>query len=89
MLSKIRKAGQRHPNKPNAYQYEVLVHWKGYEDVTWEPLENIINDVPDMVEDFVIDRWGISAEQIHSCKHKGDTYYIDPKNATLQPHASQ
>ena len=29
-LSKIRRVGTRHPSKKLAYQYEVLVHWKGY-----------------------------------------------------------
>lgn len=56
--------------------------------MTWEPLENIINDVPDMVEDFVIDRFGISAEQIQSCKYKGETYYIVPKRSPEQTNAA-
>ena len=38
----------------------MLVHWRGYDDITWEPLDNLMQDVPDMVEDFFIDTWGVS-----------------------------
>jgi hypothetical protein len=51
------RRGPKHPTSKNAYQWEVLVHWKGYDDVTWEPLENLIDDVRDMVEDMVLDKW--------------------------------
>ena len=57
----------------------MLVHWKGYDDITWEPLENLLGDVPEMVEDFVIDRWGIQTNDITTCKYKGETYYVVPE----------
>lgn len=83
MLSKIRKCA-KHPKQPNAFKYEVLVHWKGYDDVTWEPLENILSDVPDMVEDFLIDRFGISSEQLESYANgkDGETYYVIPTSSS-------
>lgn len=59
-LAKIRRAGPKHPKESHAHQYELLVHWKGYDDITWEPLENLIHDVPDMVDQFVKQRWGFT-----------------------------
>lgn len=55
-LSKLRR-GAKHPRKANAYQFVVQVHWKGFKDMTWEPLENLMNDVPEMVEKIVLDEW--------------------------------
>lgn len=77
-LAKIRRAGSRHPKEAHAHQYELLVHWKGYDDITWEPLENLIHDVPDMVDDFVYARWNIRMKHVKQIKHKGDTYFIVP-----------
>lgn len=61
-LSKIRRVGSKHPTKPLACQYEVLVSWKGYSDITWEPLENLIHDVPEMVDEFLELKWGVAAD---------------------------
>ena len=55
------------------------MHWKGYEDVTWEPLENLLNDVPDMVEDFTLDIFGIQSSDINTCVWKGEKYFVFPE----------
>lgn len=47
------------PGKPNLRQFQILVHWKGYNDDTWEPFENLIEDVPDMVDGFFKRRYGV------------------------------
>lgn len=80
-LAKIRKTGTKHPNRINAHQYELLVHWKGYSDITWEPLENLVCDVPDMVDDFVQQRFGIEMAKVQKCKYRGETYYVVPDAA--------
>ena len=49
----------------------MLVHWRGYNDVTWEPLENLLVDVPDDVNDFFINKWGIAVDTIEHFKHRG------------------
>ena len=36
--------------------YELQVKWQGLDDATWEPLETMAQDVPDLVNDFVAAR---------------------------------
>lgn len=31
---------------------EFLIKWKGYSKATWEPAETILEDIPDLVQDF-------------------------------------
>ena len=69
-LSKMRK-GARHPRYPNAYQSKVLVHWKGYDDTTWEPLENLIQDVREMAEKLVLQKWLVTLKELTIYKSKG------------------
>lgn len=54
-LTEIKKEA-KHPFK-DAYIYKVHVYWQGFEDgdKTWEPLENLIADVPEMVKEFLRD----------------------------------
>ena len=34
-------------------EYEVETHWLGFEEPTWEPLENLQQFIPDMLDDFL------------------------------------
>ena len=52
-LLKIRKT-KKHGRVANMNMYEMLVRWEGFDSDgdTWEPLENLMSDVSQMVDDF-------------------------------------
>ena len=87
-LEKVRRR-KKHPNKQHAYAFELLVHWKGYDDVTWEPLENLINDVPDMIEDFMMDKWQCGTDDLTIYKVKDATYFRVPTTEQVEAKRNQ
>jgi len=50
--------GKRHPRLRNAHRYTVKTLWTGYEgtadESSWEPFENIIEDIPHMAYEFLL-----------------------------------
>ena len=46
--------GKKHPLGTDAYAYKVWVNWQSYDENTLEPLENLIEDVRNMVEPFIL-----------------------------------
>lgn len=64
--------------KPDFRQYQLLVNWRGYDEDTWEPLENLFEDVPDLVDDFFERKYGIvfsQCEEIKKKRVKGDVFW--------------
>ena len=43
-----RLVGQRNSSRGP----EIQVKWKGYDELTWEPRRNLLEDVPDLVRKF-------------------------------------
>lgn len=58
---------KKHPTKDACFKYSVRVEWQGYEgsddQFSTEPLENIIEDVPDMAWPFILEKLGIEKDQ--------------------------
>ena len=53
-IMKHRREGEPCPIDRRAAAYKLYIRWQGYtpSEDTWEPLENMLNDIPDMVEDY-------------------------------------
>ena len=75
-----------HPRRRDAFIYDIAVKWQGFEkaeDDTREPLENIIEDVPDMVIAFFKSDLNIDVDldelEKNAIKYNGQTYFIMPK----------
>lgn len=53
---------KKHPTK-DAHMYTVHVQWSGYEgmeeEFTNEPLENMLEDVPNMAQSFIKEQLGV------------------------------
>ena len=49
----------------------MKVHWQGYDDDTWEPLENMIRDVEEIAEEFFMKRYGVTIKQLKYEKYRG------------------
>ena len=41
-----------------------------------------MEDVPDMIEDFFLDKWGMTMDSIQTYKYRGDLYISVPANAS-------
>ena len=80
-LLKLEKRA-KHPRK-DAHQYMVFVKWQGYDDDTWEPLENIIDDVPEMAETFLLKHMNVGVDDLRDgvIKYKDDIYFQMPKTS--------
>jgi hypothetical protein len=46
----------RHKKDEESGSWKFLVHWKGFDEseASWEPFEILIDDVPAMVKDYVL-----------------------------------
>ena len=65
----------------------MLVKWKGYGDAdnTEEPLENMIRDVPDLAEDFILKNFGCKMDTLQRRNRKGMVYFaVQDKNLQAQ-----
>ena len=45
------------------------------------------NDVPEMVKEFLLERWNVTLNQLITVKYKGQTYYMVP-DASRKPQMS-
>ena len=76
-LWRLRK-GDKHPRNNRAYTYEVHVEWQGYagieEEKTWEPLQNLFEDIPEMVELYLTDL-GYDIDKTKKYHRSVDVYY--------------
>ena len=73
------KKDKKHPTKGACHKYAVRVEWLGYEEseeqFSWEPLENMIDDVPDMAWPFILDKLGIEENQFIRVPHRKEIYF--------------
>lgn len=57
----------------------MRVEWHGYEgseeQFSWEPLENMIEDVPDMAWPFIEQKFDIKKDQFIKVFHRKDIYF--------------